>query len=189
MQDERRIAAKKAGRVDPQRKIAVDAGFDARAPQNSRRHGRPSRFSSEHDPEKWKPVVRPDHARCNWRPFRQPPAMRRDHHPLRLGLSVCSPSPTSVMTGCGAGAEGCGGCTDETASVSLVTIGAGSRTVERRRGSDGTAGSAGAGGAAENGGAESRSATASRKLGSVARGAVSSCAVACSCCDSKPSRS
>ena len=61
----------------------------------------------------------------------QPPAMRRDHQPLRRGRSVLSLSPTSVMTGSGAGGAGWvdGGCGASLA----VTAGAGSRTVERRR--------------------------------------------------------
>jgi hypothetical protein len=58
--------------------------------------------------------------------------MRRDHHPLRRGRSVVSLSPTSVTTGSGTGEAGCTTGASCDASVLLV-LGAGSRTVERRR--------------------------------------------------------
>jgi len=41
------------------------------------------------------------------RPFHHPPALRRDHHPLRRGRLVSLLSPSSVITGCGAGGGGC----------------------------------------------------------------------------------
>jgi len=117
------------------------------------------------------------------RVFDQPPAKRRDHQPLRRGLSVFSLSPTSVMTGCGGGDSGCvgAGC----GASAALAVGAGSRTVERRR--DGSGWLAGAeagvasamvgsldGAAAVNGGAASRSATASLSAASVGGAPVSS---------------
>jgi len=126
------------------------------------------------------------------RPFHHPPALRRDHHPLRRGRLVCSLSPSSVITGCGAGGGGCVGAGCDASW--LPEIGAGSRTVERRRGGSSAGGAAacggafagsgdaggGAGGAAI--GAASRSATASFSSGSVAGGAASSSAVVSAGC-------
>jgi len=69
------------------------------------------------------------------RSLHQPPAMRRDHQPLRRGRSLLSLSPTSVMTGCAAGDAGWAGAG---CGASLaIAVGAGSRTVERRRGGSG----------------------------------------------------
>ena len=95
MQHELRIAAEKASRVDPQRQIAVDAGFGAPRDQSLGVAVDPAAFHRACS-EKWAGGS-PDHTRCNERPFHQPPAKRRDHHPLRLGLLLCSASPTSVI--------------------------------------------------------------------------------------------
>jgi hypothetical protein len=116
----------------------------------------------------------------------QPPAKRRDHQPLRRGRSVVSVSPISVITGSGAGAVG--GAGGDCWVSTVLAPGAGSRTVERRRGAGSSTGpgegseSKGCGdaGAGEGirGGA-SRSATASVKFDSTAGGADKSSAAAC----------
>jgi hypothetical protein len=70
----------------------------------------------------------------------QPPAKRRDHQPLRRGCSARSSSPISVMTGCGCGAAVGDGVAAEGEVSTLPALGAGSRTVERRRGAGSSAG-------------------------------------------------
>ena len=117
MQDQLAVAAEQPCRIEPQAPDRARRRLWRNARLSSRRQLRPTGFS--------------------WRVDRlhQPPAMRRDHQPLRRGRSVLSLSPTSVTTGSGAGGAGCvgGGCGASLA----VTAGAGSRTVERRRGGSG----------------------------------------------------
>src|ERR1700722_5254980 len=68
------------------------------------------------------------------RVLHQPPAKRRDHHPVLRGRSVPSVSATSVTTGSGAGAGATGAVGAGGGASSLPPIGARSRTVDRRRG-------------------------------------------------------
>ena len=160
------IAAEQPGRVDAERQVALDA-----------------KFGGECDNSLGVPVdPRAFHGVPNG-PFDQPPAKRRDHQPLRRGLSVFSPSPTSVMTGCGGGDDGCAGV--GCAASAAIAVGAGSRTVERLRGGSVCCAGANARGAsamagaldvagAANGGAASRSATASLSSASVGGAPVTS---------------
>ena len=127
MQHQLGIAAEQPGCVEAQRQIALDAGFGA-----ARNH----RFGVRLDPPALLARSEPPYGnRCQPR-VHYPPAKRRDHQPLRRGRSASSLSPTSVTTGSGVGVEGGSGAAGAAGweTSLLPVIGAGSRTVERRRG-------------------------------------------------------
>jgi hypothetical protein len=100
-------------------------------------------------------------------PVDQPPN-RFDHHPVLRGLLASSVATVSVAgSGAAMGAgEGVG------AKLSPLETGAGSRTVDRRRGTSGSGmdGSAMTGAGAEAGDAAAKSATVSCVTGSLAAG-------------------
>src|SRR5579862_7064107 len=108
----------------------------------------------------------------------QPPPKRRDHHPVLRGRLASSVSTVS-MAGSGAGAAGtAGGAGTDGGALAPCEIGAGSRTVERRRGASGSGADTGVsaiiGAGGGGGGAASRSATAARVSGSTPAGAEDS---------------
>jgi hypothetical protein len=74
-----------------------------------------------------------------------PPSSRFAHQPVRRGLaSSLSAEPDKSNVGIGAEGGGCGAGIGVTAVVSSPKFGAGSRTVERRRGAAGAGAAVGA---------------------------------------------
>src|SRR5215470_17528938 len=134
IQDELGILAQEPGRIEAQREITRNA---------ARRHLVDDRLRVAVDPPTLHALLRPRAAGRSailHRPRREEnyllPMMRRDHQPVRRGpLSAAGPVSISGLGSSTRLGRGGGGATG--ASPEPMTKGAGSRTVERRRGCSG----------------------------------------------------